>query len=228
MFFPEKITSIAEGDKVLEVGPGADPYHRSDVLLELEYDNEEDKIAQFGHANPLVTNKKVVFYDGKKFPFADKEFDYIICSHVLEHVDDVEFFLSEVFRVAKRGYFEFPLLPYEYLYNIEAHLNYLKFENERLLLMRKNKSSIAEFKEVNLFLLETLRKGYSHMIVAMPHVFIQGFEWKTPFKIEQVENLSLFMPQYQNHLVEYKIAAPTVKSTSKLLLSLLKKKILKR
>ncbi|MBL0358841.1 MAG: methyltransferase domain-containing protein [Chitinophagaceae bacterium] len=65
----------------------------------------------------LKTDKPVVTYDSEVFPFADKEFDYVVCSHVLEHVDNVDQFLSEVQRVGKRGYLEFPTVYYDYLYN---------------------------------------------------------------------------------------------------------------
>ena len=40
----------------------------------------------------------------KKLPFKDKEFDYVIASHVIEHVDDFEFFIKELERISTRGY----------------------------------------------------------------------------------------------------------------------------
>ena len=36
---------------------------------------------------------------GKKLPFQDKEFDYIILSHVMEHVENIEDFKKEIERV---------------------------------------------------------------------------------------------------------------------------------
>jgi ubiquinone/menaquinone biosynthesis C-methylase UbiE len=224
MFFIQKIQGIKEGDKVLEIGPGSDPYFRSDVLLELEYNDDNDRVLQFGHQNKLKTTKKVVYYDGKIFPFKSSEFDYVICSHVLEHVDDLDLFLSEIFRVAKRGYFEFPLITYEYMYNIQAHLNYLRFDGDKLLVLKKNKTAIADFKEINLFFLETLRNGYSHAIVKMPELFIQGFEWDKPFKVEYLDNMQLLIPDYKDQIINYE-GGPSIKSTFKLLIGLLKKKI---
>ena len=153
MFFADRIKSIGQNDRVLEVGPGADPFFRSNVLLELKFDSEAEYHKQLGHSNALVTDKQVVYYDGGKFPFADKEFDYIICSHVLEHVEEIPGFLSEVFRVAKKGYFEFPKVYYEYLYNISAHLNILKFENCILNYMKKKELPFSSFKPVYEFML---------------------------------------------------------------------------
>jgi hypothetical protein len=42
------------------------------------------------------------------WPFADKQFDYAICSHTLEDVRDPIWVCSELNRVAKAGYIEVP------------------------------------------------------------------------------------------------------------------------
>lgn len=41
-------------------------------------------------------------------PFADKEFDFVYCSHVLEHTHNPEKACKELMRIAKRGYIETP------------------------------------------------------------------------------------------------------------------------
>ena len=43
-----------------------------------------------------------------KLPFKDKEFDYIILSHVMEHVPNLLEFKNEIERIAKSGYIELP------------------------------------------------------------------------------------------------------------------------
>ena len=56
------------------------------------------------------------YYKGRKFvqikeknlPFKDKEFDFVIASHVIEHVDDFEFFIKELERISSKGYIELP------------------------------------------------------------------------------------------------------------------------
>ena len=91
MFFPERIKSIKPDNYVLEIGPGGHPYPRSDILLEKRFGSFEEAEAQRGYTPKLQTNKKIVYYDGGIFPFKDKEFNYVICSHVLKHISDVEF-----------------------------------------------------------------------------------------------------------------------------------------
>ena len=56
------------------------------------------------------------FYEGKNFvklekkqlPFDDNQFDFVIASHVLEHVEDYKFFINELERVSNKGYIELP------------------------------------------------------------------------------------------------------------------------
>jgi SAM-dependent methyltransferase len=197
MFFADRIKNIKEGDRVLEIGPGADPHPRSDVLLEREYENQEEYYKQLGHSNPLITDRKVIFYDGSVFPFSDKEFDYVICSHVLEHVEDLPMFLSEIFRVSSKGYFEYPLIYYEYLYNIDAHLNVLKFEDGTLNYMKKSALPFNDFKQVQEFLLQSLQRGHVTMINDLIGYLIEGFEWTSPFKHHEVSTLDkLVWPSY--------------------------------
>ena len=194
MFFSHKIVSIDSKFRVLEIGPGADPHPRSDVFLELKMESEKDYENQFGHERKLVTDKRVVFYDGITFPFADKEFDYVICSHVLEHVPDVNGFLSELFRVAKGGYIEYPLITYEYLYNFDVHLNYLKFDGNTLRHQRKSESPLNHFRPVQNLFTATLIKGYDQFYRKIPEYFFEGFEWKVPFKIQHEMDLEKFVP----------------------------------
>jgi len=49
-----------------------------------------------------------LIYPNQKLPFKDKEFDYVILSHVLEHVPNIFEFTKEVERIAKAGYIELP------------------------------------------------------------------------------------------------------------------------
>lgn len=140
MFFPEKITKIKQGDKVLEVGPGADPYPRSDVYLERKFDSKTAFI-QNGFSKSNVNTKKTVYYNGGKFPFHNNEFDYVICSHVLEHVpwSELPQFISELQRVAKSGYLEFPNIFYELINYQRVHLWLMNYRDGTIYFLDKSK-----------------------------------------------------------------------------------------
>ena len=44
----------------------------------------------------------------QKLPFKDKEFDFVILSHVMEHVANLIEFKNEIERIGKEGYIELP------------------------------------------------------------------------------------------------------------------------
>lgn len=193
MFYPQLITDILPGDRVLEIGPGSSPHPRSDVLLEKDF-SELELEKQRGHTPPLETGKPVIFYSEEIFPFIDKEFDYCICSHVLEHVDDIDKFLSEIFRVAYKGYFEFPTIMYEYLYNFGVHRNILLYKNNTLIYCKKSDTRLDEFIPVQAAFSETLRKGYSKVVDELNPLMFQGFQWSRPFLSEETRSLSQLVP----------------------------------
>ena len=83
MFFPDRIKNILPTYRVLEIGPGANPHPRADVFLEKEFTQEEAYI-QSGFEKPKISNKPIHYYKQLPIPFKDKEFDYVICSHVIE------------------------------------------------------------------------------------------------------------------------------------------------
>lgn len=71
--------------------------------------------------NNGLTNQQFFQADGEDLPFKNKEFDYAICCHVLEHVPHPEKFVSEQTRVAGRGYIETPSLLGCYLAPKKSH-----------------------------------------------------------------------------------------------------------
>lgn len=190
MFFLEKIKSINAGDRVLEIGPGATPNPRSDVLLEKRYDSKDEYLRQCGGLSVNDIDKRIIFYDGGDFPFQDNEFDYVICSHVIEHIDNVEEFCAEMFRVARAGYMEYPLFYYEYLFDIPEHVNVL-IRKEGVLVYSKKTDVIPEqFKAVQKFWFNSLNAGYSDTVSQMIPFIMEGFEWSEPFVIRKAKNVA--------------------------------------
>ena len=88
-------------------------------------------------------DKKFIQLKEKKLPFKDKEFDFVIASHVLEHVEDPPFFLNEIQRISsKGGYIEVPTKLEDNLVfeNKKDHLWHIDFDDdENKLLISKKK-----------------------------------------------------------------------------------------
>ena len=93
---------VKKDDLVLEVGSGGNPYFRSNVLVDA-YEETRER-----HWAPLVSDRPTVLGFVENLPFKDNSFDFVIASHVLEHSNDPEKFISELQRVAKSGYIEVP------------------------------------------------------------------------------------------------------------------------
>ena len=92
-------------------------------------------------------DKKFVQLKEKKLPFMDNEFDFIITSHVLEHVEDPIFFLNEIQRVSsKGGYIEVPTkLEDNFVFeNKHDHLWHLDFDDDENKLMISKKINYFE------------------------------------------------------------------------------------
>lgn len=95
---------IMDGWRVLDVGSGHAPHPRADVLLErFPSDNRHRGGGAIDAADP-----RLIVGDGGAMPFKDQAFDFVIASHIAEHVDDPETFCKELVRVAARGYLETP------------------------------------------------------------------------------------------------------------------------
>ena len=189
MFFPERIKSIKETDKVLEIGPGSSPFPRSDALLDKKLDDEE-ALKQRGLEPKIEYNKPIYYYEGWKFPFQDNEFDYVICSQVLEHIlaDNFVNFIKEIERVAKRGYIEVPRLFYEYLFNFHVHKWLINFKNGKLLLLDKRKIEFSHIQDVFYLMLRYGGKKIT-LINDFIDLFMIGYEWEGKINFEIVDNI---------------------------------------
>lgn len=80
--------------KTLDVGCGKKPYKSlfsSSEYIGLDFEGAHD------HSDEDID----VFYDGKEFPFKDNEFDSVVCTQTLEHVNNPNDLVKEIHRVLK-------------------------------------------------------------------------------------------------------------------------------
>ena len=98
-------------------------------------------VADAQDLSKFYKDKNFIQITEKKLPFKDKEFDFVIASHVMEHVEDVEFFIKELERVSKQGYIELPTILEDNLVfeNKKDHLWHMDFDDveNKLLISKK-------------------------------------------------------------------------------------------
>ncbi|MCB1304762.1 MAG: methyltransferase domain-containing protein [Leptospiraceae bacterium] len=183
MFFRPRITRSHK--RILEIGPGALPFPLSDVWLDYEFDPEERKL-QSGGVEP-ARGRICVFYSGRRFPFRDGAFDYVIASHVLEHVpwDRLPEFLAEMQRVAPAGYVELPRWPYELFFDVNEHVSTGDVKDQTLYLYRKTRrTSGADLRRVVLGEYGPLRDFVSQN----RELFFCHLEWHDQLKAHFCDN----------------------------------------
>ena len=135
-----KILKENQNWKVLDIGCGYTANENATVVSDVQ------------DLSNFYKNKKFVKITEKKLPFKDNEFDFVITSHVIEHVDDFQFFISEIERISKKGYIELPTklgdnLVFE---NSNDHLWMFEYDdNSNILLASKKQEFIEPFVSVS-------------------------------------------------------------------------------
>ena len=161
--------NIRADDFVLEIGSGHNPKARSDVLCDKFIGDDEQR------GGAIVTDRPMVEADGQFLPFADRAFDYVICSHVLEHVKDPAQFIAELERVACRGYIETPSEIGERIYGWHYH-NWVVNLVDGCLMLRKNEKK-SQFGQL-FHRLAVIDKHWKRFHITHHNLFLVQYEWE--------------------------------------------------
>jgi ubiquinone/menaquinone biosynthesis C-methylase UbiE len=124
--------AIRGDERVLDIGGGATPFSRADVVTEAFIDDDTHRIGQ-----PIRKDRKYVKCFAERLPFEDREFDVAISRHVFEHAVEPEAACREMARVARRGYIETPSLWSEYFYGYPPHRWLISVEDGVLVFRRR-------------------------------------------------------------------------------------------
>ena len=105
--------------KVLDIGCGYTAHKNATVICDIQ------------DLSNFYQDKNFVKLDGKILPFKDNEFDFVIASHVIEHVKDVNTFIKELSRVSSKGYIELPTILEDNLVfeNKKDHIWHIEFDD---------------------------------------------------------------------------------------------------
>ena len=120
--------------KILDIGCGYTAHEKATVICDIQ------------DLSNFYKSKKFVRLQNKTLPFKDKEFDFVIASHVIEHVEDVEYFIRELQRVSTKGYIELPTVLEDNLVfeNKNDHLWHMEFDDINNLLLISSRRQYLE------------------------------------------------------------------------------------
>ncbi|MFM7679977.1 MAG: class I SAM-dependent methyltransferase [Roseiflexaceae bacterium] len=167
---------------VLEIGSGDNPNPRADILVDkFLFDNTE-------RGGDIVIDRPIVVADAHHLPFRDGAFDYTICSHILEHMDDPKQFVSELTRVSKAGYIQSPSEIAERLFHWSFHRWYVNLIGDTIVLHpREPHEPFGEFFDY----LYAYNPAYYLFQRSMPHLFWVEKEWHGTLNVEVRETSPL-------------------------------------
>jgi SAM-dependent methyltransferase len=103
---------IPEGARVLDVGSGGWPFARATHLADMFPDETTHRREELKR-----DERPFDIVDIHALPYGDHAFDFVFCSHVLEHLDDPGRAIRELCRVAPRGYIEVPTRLSDVMFN---------------------------------------------------------------------------------------------------------------
>lgn len=97
---------ISEGDRVLDIGSGHIPFPMATHLADISL--SDGSVGRGGESFKRRDGLPVYECPVEHMPFEDNAFDFVYCSHVLEHAGDPDRACRELMRIAKKGYIETP------------------------------------------------------------------------------------------------------------------------
>ena len=135
-FHRRRIAIPVDADSiVLDVGSGDKPHWRADVLLD-RYIDAAHGGQRSGRAAARIS-RPLFDADAARMPFADDAFDYVVCSHVLEHVLDPAAVVGEMTRVGRAGYIEVPEASSAKILDFPSHLWWCRLDGSTLVFTAK-------------------------------------------------------------------------------------------
>ena len=165
--------------KILDIGCGYTAHEKASVICDIQ------------DLSNFYKNKKFVKLDGKTLPFRDKEFDFVIASHVIEHVEDVNFFIKELERVSSKGYIELPTSLEDNLVfeNKNDHLWHMDFDdvNLRLLISKR----LQHFEPIlTVSMMHKLRENFKSSFILelywenkIDYVFVENTQYNQKYSL---------------------------------------------
>ncbi len=197
---------IQPGDQVLDVGGWHAPLNRSNAIIDImPYDtrNRGGAILKDVWPEEQFTAETFIQQDicKKPWPFRDKQFDFVVCSHTLEDLRDPIQVCEEIVRVGKAGYIEVPSRLVESTKGVERPF-YCGYYHHRWMCELDRGKLTFLFKPAMLHAYRRFHFTKSFLRKVNPKYDAIGFFWQDSFAFE--EKILIDRNQVQDDLIRFK------------------------
>jgi uncharacterized protein YbaR (Trm112 family) len=177
---------IRKDEFVLDVGSGDNPCFRADVICDRYPVDSSQRSGQM--KIQIYPHQKLIIGDVQSLPFKDKSFDFVICRHLLEHLENPGRGMEELTRVGRRGYIETPSALMEMLYGWDFHKWLVGFRSGNMIFTKKDKSQIYGILPNKI----KKDKSFEELVHKNPDIFLVRCQWdgEINYKIEFSEEAS--------------------------------------
>lgn len=145
----EKILKeLKSHDIVLDIGGWDKPFNRANYVLDIHPLKTRGFHGSQGGSKEFFNKKTWIVQDVNskdRLPFRDNQFDFVICSHILEDIRDPIWLCSEIMRIGKAGYIEVPSMKVELTKGVMDE-SYAGYYHHRWLAEIKSNKVIFRFK----------------------------------------------------------------------------------
>ena len=206
---------IQPHDQVLDVGGWHAPLNRANVILDIMPYRTRNRRGAIGSENwPDEYFNEMSYHQldicgPNPWPFRNKQFDFVLCSHTLEDVRDPIFVCREINRVGKSGYIEVPSRLVESMRGIERPF-FCGYYHHRWLCEVENTSIAFQFKPAMLHAYRQfyLRKPWFRTV--RPERAVSYFFWEGEF--QYCEKILIDRDAVQNDLRRFRQEAKKLKN----------------
>jgi hypothetical protein len=199
-------TLIRPQDQVLDIGGWHSPLNRANAVIDImPYETRHQANALLTDVWPEERFTKESFVQTDicqaPWPFADKQFDFVVCSHTLEDLRDPITVCREIIRVGKRGYIEVPSRLVESTKGVERPF-YCGYYHHRWLCEMDGKTLVFQFKPAMLHAYRRFHFSKSPLKRINPKYDALGFFWEDSFSFK--ERILIDRDEVQRDLVDFK------------------------